>query len=124
MKIWMLMLIIAASSKVLADPIYKSTDIDGRISYSATVPHKSQVLERIDPIPQPTKQQVFQAKQRYLALEARQAVRAREQARLAAEYAHYKEQKKERAWRRRIERQRRTTVLLLPGQYSLVTRSR
>ena len=59
MKIWMLVLMIAVSSELLANPIYKSTDSNGGISYSASVPDNSRVLEWVDPIPQPTEQQVL-----------------------------------------------------------------
>jgi hypothetical protein len=65
-------------STAAAEPIYKSVDRDGRVSYSSTLPTDAEMTFLFTPASPPSEELVRQAQEQHASFEAYNAERARE----------------------------------------------
>jgi hypothetical protein len=82
-----LLVLLLLVSTAAAEPIYKSVDRDGRVSYSSLPPDDVEAIELFTPAPPPSEEQVREAQAQHEAFEAYNAERARERKERAEEEA-------------------------------------
>ena len=113
MKTLLVVATVLAVNIAVAAPIYKSVDKYGNVSYSETPPDNADQIETVNTPPPPNEQEVARAKQRYLELEMRDAMREQERRELAKQQQEINKQKAYADLKRKLEKQKRPNVIVI-----------
>lgn len=113
MKISLVVATVLAINIAVAAPIYKSVDKYGNVSYSETPPNNATRIETVNTLPPPDEQEVARAKQRYLELEMRDAMREQERRELAKQQQELNKQAAYADLKRKLKKQKRPNVIVI-----------